>query len=240
MGETVRLQKYIAMCGKASRRAAEELITAGRVRVDGVKVTELGTKVEIGAARVELDGEPLKIQTKMYYIMLNKPAGYVTTVHDQFDRPTVLDLIGDEINARIVPVGRLDYETEGMLILTNDGDFTYRMTHPKFHVDKTYRAELGGGITMKAINALKHGVVIDGRKTAPAELELIDAKPGISTVEITIHEGRNRQVRKMFEAVGCKVSYLQRIKIGNVGLGNLPLGRWRYLTSHEINYFQNL
>ncbi len=240
MGETVRLQKYIAMCGKASRRAAEEMISAGRVKVDGKKITEQGTKVEIGCNKVELDGEVIKVIGKKYYIMLNKPAGYVTTVSDQFERPTVIDLIGNEISARIFPVGRLDYETEGLLILTNDGDFTYRMTHPKFHVEKTYIAHISGGITVKALNALRCGVNVDGRRTSPAQAEILSSEPSGTTVRITIHEGRNRQVRKMFEAVGTHVDHLQRVKIGSVELGNLPLGRWRHLTSHEINYLKNL
>ena len=138
-------------------------------------------------------------------------------------------------------MGRLDYETEGLLILTNDGEFTYKMTHPKFHVNKTYIAKLKGGITIKGLNALRRGVIIDdGFKTSGAEVEIKDAEGGYTYIMITIHEGRNRQVRKMFEAVGCHVEHLQRIKIGNVELGNLPLGRWRYLTSHEINYLKNL
>ena len=137
MGEIVRLQKYIAMSGAASRRAAEGMIAEGRVKVNGKKVTEQGIKVEVGCDDVTLDGKPVEVKSKMYYIMLNKPAGYVSTVNDQFDRPTVVDLVKEEIGTRIFPVGRLDYETEGLLLMTNDGDFTYRVTHPKFHVDKT-------------------------------------------------------------------------------------------------------
>lgn len=238
MGEIVRLQKYIAMSGIASRRAAETMISDGRVQVNGEKVTEQGTKVEIGADKVAVDGVPVKVKDKKYYIMLNKPVGYVTTVKDQFERPTVIDLVKD-INARIFPVGRLDYETEGLLLLTNDGDFTYRVTHPKFHMDKTYIAVIKGGITISGINMLRRGVKIDDFKTSPAEAEILDASDGITTVRITIHEGKNRQVRRMFETVGCKVIALQRIKIGRVELGNLPLGRWRHLTSHEVNYLMN-
>lgn len=239
MGEIVRLQKYIAMCGVASRRNAETMITDGRVKVNNVRVTELGTKVEIGADKVMVDGKPVKPTQKKYYIMLNKPAGYVSTVSDQFDRPTVLDLVKSELPARMFPVGRLDYETEGLLLLTNDGDFTYRVTHPKFHTNKTYIATIKGGITIPGLNKLRKGVKIDNYVTSPAEVEMLDASAGMTTFKITIHEGRNRQVRKMFEAVGCKVAYLQRISIGKVELGNLPLGRWRHLTSHEINYLMN-
>ena len=236
MGEIVRLQKYIAMCGKASRRSAEEMIEKGRVKVNGESVRELGTKVEIGADTVMLDGRIIKPEIKKYYIMLNKPVGYVSTVDDQFDRPTVIDLISEEIKSRVVPVGRLDYDTEGLLLLTNDGDFTYKVTHPKFNMDKTYIATLKGGITVRGLNQLRRGVVIEDYKTSPAEVEILSREKGETIVKITIHEGKNRQVRKMFAAVGCKVSALKRISIGKVELGNLPLGRWRYLTSHEINY----
>lgn len=240
VGEIVRLQKYIAMCGVASRRAAETLIAEGKVRVNGQIVRELGTKIEIGADEVAVHNKPIKATQKKYYIMLNKPSGYVSTAKDQFERPTVVDLIGEEISSRIFPVGRLDYETEGLLLLTNDGDFTYRVTHPKFHMDKTYIATLKGGITVRGLQQLRKGVVIDEDfKTAPAEVEIMDAVNGQTVVKITIHEGRNRQVRKMFEAVGSKVTHLQRIQIGKIELGTLPLGRWRYLTSHEVTYLMN-
>ena len=236
MGEIVRLQKYIAMSGKASRRAAEELITSGRVKVNDNIIKELGTKVEIGADIIKLDGKIIKPETKKYYIMLNKPTGYVSTVNDQFDRPTVIDLIDEEIKSRVFPVGRLDYDTEGLLLLTNDGDFTYKVTHPKFNMDKTYIAIIKGGIKVSSLNLLRRGITIEDYKTSPAEVEILDAEKGVTTIKITIHEGKNRQVRKMFEAVGCKVVELKRISIGTVELGTLPLGRWRYLTSHEISY----
>ena len=240
MGEIVRLQKYIAMSGAASRRGAEALIEEGRVKVNGSVVNEQGIKVEIGADKVSLDGEELKVKSKNYYIMINKPVGYVTTVSDQFERPTVIDLVKTDLkDVRLFPVGRLDYDTEGLLLLTNDGDFTYKVTHPKFNTDKTYIAKLKGGITIKGLNRLRNGVKIDDYTTSPAEVSIIDAAEGYVYVEITIHEGKNRQVRKMFEAVGSKVVALQRTKIGTVELGNLPLGRWRHLTSHEINYLMN-
>lgn len=239
MGEIVRLQKYIAMCGAASRRAAEQLIEEGKVSVNGKTVTEQGVKVEIGADEIKLKGKILKPEAKKYYIALNKPSGYVTTVKDQFKRPTVMDIVNKDLSVRLFPVGRLDYETEGLLILTNDGDFSNRVAHPKFNMEKTYIVIIKGGITISAINKLRRGVVIDGYKTSPAELEMLDASAGKTTFKITIHEGRNRQVRKMFQSVGGKVEYLQRIKIGPVELGNLPIGRWRHLTSHEINYLMN-
>ena len=235
----MRLQKYIAMCGAASRRAAEQLISDGKIKVNGAVVTEMGTKVEAGADIVELDGERLKMSDKRYYIMLNKPVGYVTTVKDQFDRPTVIDLIKEDINARVFPAGRLDYETEGLLLLSNDGDFTYRVTHPKFHTDKTYEALVKGGISISSLRRLRRGVDIGGFVTSPAEVEIINAEAGKTLLKIVIHEGKNRQVRRMLEAVGCRLENLKRVKIGKVELGNLPLGRWRYLTSHEINYLKN-
>lgn len=241
MGEIVRLQKYMAMCGAASRRGAEQMIEDGRVSVNGICVRQQGVKVEIGADKVTLDGVPLKPTGKMYYIMLNKPVGYVTTVKDQFDRPTVVDIIAKDISDRVFPVGRLDYDTEGLLLMTNDGDFTYKITHPKHNVEKTYIAVLKGGITIKGLNQLRRGVRLDDDfVTSPAQVEVIDAFNGHTSVEITIHEGKNRQVRRMFEAVGSKVVELQRVSIGKVELGNLPLGRWRHLTSHEVNYLKNL
>ena len=240
MGEIVRLQKYIAMSGAASRRAAEAMIEDGRVKVNGETIAEQGVKVEIGADKVTVDGKELKIKDKKYYIMLNKPTGYVSTAKDQFDRPTVIDLVGSEIGTRIFPVGRLDYDTEGLLLLTNDGDITYRVTHPKFRTDKTYIAVINGGISISGLNQLRRGVKIENYTTSPAEVEILDAAGNKTMLEITIHEGKNRQVRKMFEAVGCKVIGLQRIKIGQIELGNLPLGRWRHLTAHEVNYLKNL
>lgn len=238
MGEIVRLQKYIAMCGAASRRRAEELIRNGQVKVDGQVVRELGTKVEIGANKVTLDGRELKIIRKNYYIMLNKPSGYISAVTDQFGRPTVIDLVKQDIKASLHPVGRLDYDTEGLLLLTNDGDFTYRITHPKHNVTKSYIVTVKGGITIKSLNALRRGVKIDDFVTSPAEVEVLDSVPGQSRVKITIHEGKNRQVRRMFAALGYEVLFLKRIAIGNVTLGNLAVGKWRHLTSGEVNYLK--
>lgn len=236
MGEFVRLQKYIAMCGKASRRAAEQMIADGRVKVNGKRISEMGVKVEIGADTVSVDGEEISAVKKKYYIMLNKPAGYLSTVSDDFDRPTVIDLLSEEIKTRIFPVGRLDFETEGLLLMTNDGDFAYRVTHPKFELGKTYIATVGSGLTIAGINKLRRGVRLEEFKTSPAEVELLDSDANGAVVKITIHEGKNRQVRRMFEAIGCRVINLRRVSIGKVEIGNLPEGRWRYLTSHEINY----
>ena len=234
MGEIVRLQKYIAQSGAASRRHAEELIAEGRVKVNGKTVTEFGVKVEIGADSVELDGKKLEPVLKKYYIMLNKPSGYVTTMSDEFGRPTVVELISGEIKARLFPVGRLDFDTEGLLLMTNDGDFSYKVTHPKFEKEKTYIAEVGGGLTISGLNRLRRGIKLEDFTTSPAAVEILDSKAGRPEIKITIHEGKNRQVRRMFEAIGTKVLSLRRIAIGEVELGNLPHGRWRHLTSHEI------
>ena len=238
MGEIVRLQKYIAMSGRASRRGAEQMIEEGRVRVNGKKVTEQGVKVEIGCDSVEVDNQLIKVADKKIYIALNKPAGVVTTSNDQFDRPTVMNLVEKEIHSRVFPVGRLDYETEGLLLMTNDGDWANRVSHPRFECKKKYYAVLKGVLTIPELNRIRRGVVIDGRKTKPAECEIMEIDMGMTLVEITIHEGRNRQVRKMFEAVGHTVKALRRDSVGIVQLGNLPEGRWRYLTSSEIEYFR--
>ena len=238
MGEIVRLQKNIAMCGEASRRAAEQLIDEGRVKVNGEIVCEQGVKVEIGCDKVELDGRLIKSENKKIYIALNKPAGYITTSADQFDRPTVMDLVKKEIHTRVFPVGRLDYQTEGLLLMTIDGVWRNKVTPPSFECKKKYYALVKGVVTIAELNRLRRGVVIDGRKTKPAECEIMEIDMGMTLVEITIHEGRNRQVRKMFDAVGHEVKRLKRESIGTVQLGNLPDGRWRHLTSGEIEYFR--
>ncbi|MBQ4527773.1 MAG: rRNA pseudouridine synthase [Clostridia bacterium] len=230
--EEMRLQKYLAMAGVASRRASEQIITDGRVTVNGEKITELGTKVCDGD-EVCLDGMPVVLEEKKFYIMLNKPVGYVTTVSDEQGRPTVMDLLGD-VNARVYPVGRLDFNTEGLLLLTNDGDFTYKITHPKHKLDKTYEVWVTGNAKPNAIRMLETGVYIDGKKTAPAKADIIDASQNSAILSITIHEGRNRQVRKMCQAVGFKVMGLKRVSEGGLILGNLPIGKWRHLNPNEV------
>ena len=217
-------------------RLVVQRVLESSVSVDGKVVTELGTKVEIGNNRVLLDGEELKIVSKKYYIMLNKPEGYICSVTDQFERPTVIDLVKEDLpNVSLHPVGRLDFDTSGLLILTNDGDFTYKITHPKHNVSKTYLATIKGGISIKHLAILRKGVRVEDYVTSPAEVDLVDSYPGRSVVRITIHEGKNRQVRKMFEALGYKVVALHREAIGEIDLGNLPYGRWRHLTSVEVN-----
>jgi len=232
----VRIQKYIASCGVTSRRKAEELILQGRVKLNGEVVNTLGVKIDPGNDKVYVDDKLITPPKRNYYIMLNKPKGYVTTVKDQFDRPTVLDLVGD-INARLHPVGRLDYDTSGLIFLTNDGEFTYRVTHPKNKIKKVYIAKISGIISKEDIEKLKRGIVIDGYKTSPAKVEVLKIGKNTSEVKITIHEGKNRQVRKMFESLSYNVLSLKRIAIGNVTLGNLPEGKWRHLSDREKNSF---
>ncbi len=231
--EEMRLQKYLALCSVASRRASEELIVQGRVSINGNVVTELGTKVKDGDS-VTVDGKPIKLKNKKLYIMLNKPAGCVTTVSDERGRKTVMDYVED-IGERIYPVGRLDYNTQGLLILTNDGDFTYAVTHPKHEKEKVYEAVVSGIMLHGATDKLERGVYIDGKKTSPAKVEVKEHRRNTSLVQIAIHEGRNRQVRKMCEAVGHEVLALKRISIAGVELGRLDEGRWRHLTEVEIN-----
>lgn len=231
--ENMRLQKYLALCGVASRRSAERLIEDGRVKVNGETVTELGTKVSRGD-RVLFDGKIVTPDESKVYIALNKPNGYLSSASDDRGRKTVVDLVKDEFPQRLYPVGRLDYDTEGLIFLTNDGDFTYAVTHPKHNVEKTYEAVIRGVLTEKAVTSLSEGVEIDGFLTSPAFVNVLSAENGRSVVRITIHEGKNRQVRKMFEAVGFRVSKLKRISIGKVKLGSLKSGAWRELSEKEI------
>ena len=197
----MRINKYIALCGVASRRKAEELILAGRVTVNDEVMTELSYKVDEENDIVKVDDKLIKEENKLVYILLNKPEGYITTVKDQFDRPSVLDLVSD-IKERVYPIGRLDYETSGLLLLTNDGDLTYKLTHPKHEVDKTYVARVKGKLTKEEIERFKTGLKIEDYTTAPAKLKVIkyDEQRDSSLLEIKIHEGKNRQVRKMCKA----------------------------------------
>lgn len=229
-----RLQKYLANCGVASRRKCEEYILQGKVKVNGKIVTELGTKINPEKDIIEFENKPVKESLKHVYILLNKPIGYVTTADDQFGRDTVLDLV--KVRERIVPVGRLDMYTSGALILTNDGDFVYKITHPKHEIEKTYTVTVEGIVQNNEVEQLRNGVQIEDYTTKPAKVKILktDIEKDISRLEITIHEGKNRQVRRMCEAVGRKVLALHRSKIGNIGVKDLELGKWRYLSSKEV------
>lgn len=235
----VRLQKYLAEAGIASRRKAEELILAGKVQVNGVTVTELGTKVDDKKDEVYYNGKPVKNNERLVYIMLNKPEGFVTTVKDQFDRPTVMDLIKG-VKERVVPVGRLDYDTSGLLLLTNDGELTFKLTHPSKKVEKTYMAKLFGKPDEKNIREFRYGVNIDSGVTQPAKLEIVEDLGKYCMCKITITEGKNRQVRKMCDAIKHPVATLKRVATGEVELGDLKKGAFRYLTDKEIEYLKKL
>ena len=237
--EEIRLQKYLASCGVASRRKCEELIIEGKITVNDEKV-ELGFKINPEKDIVKYNGKQIKNENKKYtYILLNKPIGVVTTADDQFGRQTVLDLV--KVKARVVPVGRLDMYTSGALILTDDGDFIYKVTHPKHEIDKTYTVTIIGKVTEDEVQRLRDGVKIDDYVTKPAKVKIlkIDEEKNNSRLEITIHEGKNRQVRKMCEAVGRKVIALHRSKIGNLGVKDLKIGTWRYLTPKEVEHILN-
>ena len=237
----MRINKYIALCGVASRRKAEELILAGRVTVNDEVMTELSYKVDEENDIVKVDDKLIKEENKLVYILLNKPEGYITTVKDQFDRPSVLDLVSD-IKERVYPIGRLDYETSGLLLLTNDGDLTYKLTHPKHEVDKTYVARVKGKLTKEEIERFKTGLKIEDYTTAPAKLTVIkyDEQRDSSLLEIKIHEGKNRQVRKMCKAINHPVLRLRRSAMGKIKIGDCEIGKYRYLTEDEIKYLKNL
>ena len=230
----IRLQKYLADSGVASRRKCEQLILDGEIEVNGKTITQLGTKVKDGDM-VKYNGKIVKPVEDKVYILLNKPVGYVTTVKDQFGRNTVLDLV--KVKERIVPVGRLDMYTSGALILTNDGDFVNKYTHPKNEIDKTYNVTVSGKIKNDEIQKLKNGVELDdGYITKPAKVKIlkIDDEKNISRLQIIIHEGKNRQVRRMCESINKKVLALHRAKIGNIDVKNLKIGEWRYLSLKEL------
>jgi len=242
----LRLQKLIANAGVTSRRKAEELIAAGKVTVNGIVVTELGAKAKL-SDKITVNGKPLKGKpNKKTYIILNKPEGVVTTVTDPFGRPTVMDYIEEftKEEIRLYPVGRLDFETSGLIIMTNDGDFTNTLTHPKYQIAKTYIAIVKGVPTANKLNEFAKGLLIEGQKTAPCEVNILPTSKGKQKVNretklsITIREGRNRQVRKMCEAIGHDVINLKRVSIGALKLENLPSGKWRYLTPREVKECQ--
>lgn len=237
----MRINKYIASCGIASRRKSEELIIENRVKVNGKIINELSFQINEEKDKVEVDGKLIGIEKDLVYIMLNKPEGYVTTVKDQFDRKSVIDLVKD-VGARVYPIGRLDYETSGLLLLTNDGDLTYKLTHPKHEVDKTYIATVKGIPTKSEITNFEKGLYIEDYKTAPAKIKIVkeNIEKDYAVCEIKIHEGRNRQVRKMCKAINHPVMNLRRKAMGKIALKDVEVGKYRYLTNDEINYLKKL
>lgn len=229
-----RIQKILARAGFGSRRTCEGLIAAGRVTIDGV-VAVLGDRADPGTGALAVDGIPVPTRPDLVHYVLNKPAGVVTTARDPQGRPTVVALVPED--PRVFPVGRLDHDSEGLLLLTNDGELAQRLAHPRFGVDKTYLVEVEGVPTPAALRRLRHGVDLDGEPTAPAGVILVQAGPdpsGTSALEITIHEGRNRQVRRMCAAVGHPVRRLVRTRIGPLRDARLAPGEWRALTPHEV------
>jgi 23S rRNA pseudouridine2605 synthase len=238
-----RLQKILSQAGVASRRLSEELITQGRVQVNGRTVTELGTRADADADEIKVDGRRIHAQKRKRYILLHKPRGYITSRSDPEGRPTVLDLLRG-VREYIYPVGRLDYDSEGLLILTNDGELAARLTHPRHEVDKVYEARVRGIPDEHVLERLSKGVTIDGKRTAPAKVRLIDppnkrpAENEQARIELAIHEGRQRQVRNMFDAVGHPVVRLKRVRIGPIEDPNIPPGHWRDLTPQEIAKLQ--
>ena len=236
----IRLQKILSQAGVASRRAAEKLIVDGRVSINGQTVRELGTKADPGADDIRVDGRRIKSAERPRYILLNKPRGYVTTRQDEKRRRTVLDLL-DGVREYVYPVGRLDYDSEGLLILTNDGELAAKLTHPRHGVERTYEARVAGLPDERALEKLRKGIPLDGRRTLPADVLLLNKdRDANGVLLITIREGRNRQVRRMCEAVGHPVDKLKRIKFGPIGDRRLPLGVWRDLTADEVRKLKSL
>lgn len=235
-----RLQKVISQAGIASRRESEELIKAGRVKVNGVVVTELGTKVEPTRDKVAVDNKHIRTE-KPVYILLNKPRGIVTTLHDPEGRKTVASLLPD-ISERIYPVGRLDYNTEGLLLMTNDGELTHALTHPSHEIDKTYRAKVLGRPPEEKLDRLRAGIKLEDGLTAPAKVNAVeyDREKDLTTVEIVITEGRNRQVRRMFEAIGHPVRQLKRVKFAFLTLVGVRRGAYRHLEADEVETLKNI
>ncbi len=236
-----RLQKFLSRAGIASRREAEKLIAAGHVRVNGIVITELGTKIDPAKDKVFYKGKQVQISAKKVYYILNKPRGYISSVKDDRGRKTVVDILSD-VPERIFPIGRLDYQTEGLLLLTNDGEFMNKLLHPKYEIEKTYVAKIEGLITKEDMFKLADGIQLDDGKTAPADvyLDSYDKAAKRSIVEITIHEGRNRQVRRMFQALGYEVRALKRIVFAGLTLQGLKRGEYRQLTEAELRRLKRL
>lgn len=229
-----RLQKILSAAGISSRRAAEKMILEGRISVNGEVVRELGTKADAERDEIRVDGSLISTEVSRVYVMLNKPRGYVTTLKDPEGRPIVRDLVRD-IQERVFPVGRLDYDSEGLLLLTNDGDFAQRLQHPRFKIQKRYMVKVRGGITPKDMASVEKGVKLEDGMFKPLEFKVESRNPRSTWVYVTIHEGRNRVIRRFFEELGHQVARLIRVGIGEIGLGDLKEGEYRHLKKWEIN-----
>lgn len=231
--DRIRLQKYLSMCAVASRRKAEELIAQGKVKVNG-KVAQIGDKISPKHDTVTVSGRKIVGSRKHYYIMLHKPRGYITTMDDEMGRKCVAELVRD-VGAKVYPVGRLDKDSEGLLLMTNDGEFANHMTHPSKHIPKTYRVTVRPDVTEDMLTAFATGMEIDGRITAPADAHIIEKQDNRVVMEIVLYEGRNRQIRKMCESLGLEVARLKRTSMGSLKLGMLPPGKWRELKEDEVH-----
>ncbi len=234
----MRINKYLAGCGVASRRACDQLIADGKVKVNGKTVDKLGIDIDEINDNVTVDGKRIKYKRRDYYIILHKPKGYVCTVKDDLGRKTVMDLI--DINARLFPVGRLDYDTEGLLILTTNGDVAQKLMHPSCQIPKTYAVKIEGGISQEEIKKLSDGILLDGKKTAPAKVTVIEEGEKFTRLELVIYEGKNRQVRRMFDSIGKTVVFLKRVAEGEIRLGGVSRGKYRFLNDKEIEYLLSL
>lgn len=234
----IRLQKHLSACGIASRRKAEELIASGKVRVNG-KIAVIGDKVDPKRDKISVRGKTVVSNDSKCYIMLNKPRGFITAMSDDRGRKTIADLTAD-VGVKVFPVGRLDRDSEGLLIMTNDGDITNILTHPSNHVNKTYRVTVKGEVSEDKLKKLCEGVIIEGRKTLPCDVFVVERKEDRTVLNFIIHEGRNRQIRKMCAAVGLEVLRLKRIEIAGIKLGKLPAGSWRPLNQKELNRLENI
>ena len=235
----MRLQKYLALSGVASRRASEKLIAEGHVAVNGLVITEMGVQVDETADQITVDGAPIHLEEEKHYLAYYKPVGEVTTASDPEGRATVMDKFRD-YPVRLYPVGRLDFDSEGLLLLTNDGDMMNSLLHPSHEVDKTYLAKVSNRVEEESIRRLRAGVQLDGRLTSPAHVRVVRYEALDTVLLVTIHEGRYRQVRRMFEAVGHQVVQLKRVGFGPIQLGDLPRGTWRQLTPNEIRKLKEL
>ena len=236
----MRINKYIASCGVCSRRKAEEFVLQGKVKVNGKVIANLATDIDETNDTVIVDGQKITPVSRFIYIMMYKPKGCVCTLKDEKGRKTVLDYLGDFEGKRIFPVGRLDYDTEGLLLLTNDGDFSNRLMQPSSEIPKTYIAKVEGEIPESDLARLRKGVTIDGVKLNRCKIKVLGVENNISRLEITIYEGKNREIHKMFETIGKDIIFLKRVKIGDLKLGGLARGSYRYLTNKELNLLKKL
>lgn len=234
----MRLNKFLAHSGVCSRRNADMLIQSGRVAINGVAVKKLGVLVDKSKDEVTLDGKKVSLEQDLIYILLNKPQGYLSTVRDSFGRPTVLDLLGKD--RRVFPVGRLDKDTDGVLLLTNDGELTFRLTHPKFEVEKTYLVTVRGRIRPETLKAFKQGIKLEEGVLARGEAKIIRESQEKSVFELTLKEGRKREVKRMCQAVGCRVMHLTRTRFAHLTARNLDEGEWRYLTKSEVAHLKEI